>query len=397
MTHRRPRVLFWDNLPTPYGVEQYNLLADRACLDLSVWFSKRTEPDRSWVVDEPSWRFAAAYIEDPSRSIGAARRFVERCRAASFDVMVAPYGEPRYVAGILLAAALGIRTCLVVQRTFDAWVARSWWKEAVKTTLFRSADAAQVPGPDGAEYARRYGFPGDRIFSVTLTINLEQYSRRLSEQERRAHRARFGVGGCVFLYAGRLWKPKGVLHLIDAFRQARRVNDGISLLLVGDGADEAELRAAAADVPCTTFWPFVQASELCTCYGASDVFVFPTLGDPHGQVIEEAHAAGLPIVTTDAVGDIHRRVRDGVNGFVVPAGNPTIMAERMLALADRPQLRTSMGAHGAHRAAAWGHEVYAREVEQMIGACLAAESRSGVVARVLSTTGRLALSLGASR
>ncbi len=89
----------------------------------------------------------------------------------------------------------------------------------------------------------------------------------------------------------------------------------------------------ARDIAGLTVWPFVSAQELVEAYAAADVFVFPSLGDPFGIVIEEAHAAGLPVITSDTVGDVRQRVIDGTSGFVVPAGDPAALAERMLTLA----------------------------------------------------------------
>jgi glycosyltransferase involved in cell wall biosynthesis len=387
----RPRVVFWDTLPSPYGVEQYNLLADRGALDFSVWFCRRTDPDRGWDVDEASWRFAAAYVEDPSRGLREAHRFVGRCRAMHPDVVVSPYGERGFVAGHAIFKALGIRTVLVVMRTFEAWVRRAWWKELLKALLFRSADAAHVPGPDGAQYARRYGFPDDRIVVVRRTTNVAQYARRLSDEQRREERACLGVDGCVFLYVGRVWKPKGLLHLVDAFRRARAVNETISLLLVGDGPDEREIRTAANGIPGITFRPFVQAAALHAVYAAADVFVFPTLGDPHGLVIEEAHSAGLPVITSDAAGDVHLRVVDGVTGLVVPAGDAAALARGMLALASNPGLRRAMGMRGAERVPGWDHDTYAAGMEQLVGACMGTLPRATAAARILSAAGRIGI------
>ena len=386
MTERLPRVVFWDNLPSPYGVEQYNALADRRSLDFSVWFCRRTDPDRSWEVNESEWRFTGTYIEDPSRGLAEASRFAHRCRAARPDLILSPYGDRLFVAGHLLIKALGIRTALFVQWTFDAWVRRAWWKELTKAVLFRSADFAHVHGPDGQRYARRYGFPEDRVFVVRQTTNVEHFARPVSAEERRRHRAQVGVDGCVFLYVGRLWKGKGLLFLIEAFRRARLVNNAISLLLVGDGVDERDIRGANG-IDGIVFRPFVQAHDLTAYYAACDVFVFPTLGDPWGQVIEEAHAAGLPIITTNAVGEVRQRVVDETTGFVVPAADAAAFTARMLELAAQPDLRRRMGARGAERVRSWGHDVYATEIERAVRACVAAPRRATFAARGMSAAG----------
>jgi FkbM family methyltransferase len=136
----------------------------------------------------------------------------------------------------------------------------------------------------------------------------------------------------------------------------------------------------------------VQPRELGAYYAAADVFVFPTLGDPHGQVLEEAHAAGLPVITSDAAGDVRQRVLDGVSGFVVPAGDAAMLARRMLSLASDPELRLSMGAQGADRARRWTHEHWAADFEAFVSAALAARRRTTPAARTMALAGSILVS-----
>lgn len=394
---RLPRVVFWDNLPAPYGVERYNLLADRGTLDFSVWFSRRTDPDRSWHVDESTWRFNGSYVEDPGRSLGSLSRFVRRCDAVRPDLVVSLYGERAFVVGHLVLKALGYRTAFVVERTFDTWVRRRWWKEALKAVLFRSADAAQVHAPpacvrgadvtDGFVYAFRYGFPRERAFGVTHSFDLHRYGVAISPDTRELVRRRLGVAGCVFLYVGRFWAGKGLPVLVEAYRRTRLRRQDISLVLVGEGADEAALRRAAAGLEGLVFVPAVQPSDLPAYYGASDVFVFPTLGDPFGLVVEEAHAAGLPVITSDAAGDVQWRVTDGRTGFMVPAGDASALSGKMLALANDPELRRIMGTRGAERVKVWGHGAWADDFERFVDEALAQNPRMTVSGTVVRAAG----------
>jgi FkbM family methyltransferase len=393
LSRNLPRVVRWDNFPTPYGVEWYNALADRGNLDLSVWFSRRTDPHGSWVVDESTWRFHGTYVEDPSLSLSNAHRFVRRCDEVRPDLIIADYGERAFAAGHPVFKALGIRTALTVEPTFDAWVQRAWWKEAAKGVLFRSADAAMCPGPDGARYGRRYGFSEDRIFQVRHTTNVSHFARPCSEDARHAHRVHLGTGGCVFLYVGRLWTGKGLLTLIDAFRRVQRVNREVSLLIVGNGPDEQQIRRAAEGLGAVVFHSFVERESLPAYYASADVFVFPTLGDPHGQVVEEAHAAGLPVISSDAAGDVRCRVEDGVSGFVVPAGDVEALAGRMLELAANPIQRAAMGARGAIRVQSWGHDTYAEEFERFVRNALTAEPRRTASASLAAAAGRFLVAM----
>jgi FkbM family methyltransferase len=383
------RVVYWDNIPAPYAVERYNLLAARGNLDFRVWFSRRTDPDRSWDVDESTWRFRGEYVEDPGSGIAAASRFVERLDATRPDLLLSLYGEPQFIVGQVLAHGLGIRTAILALPSYDAWVRRGALRECAKHVLFRAVDAVKVSGPAAVAYAVRYGCPPDRTFSVTQSSNIAHFAQAISETAKRDLRIRLGIQGCVFLCVSRLWRAKGIFVLLEAFARARADHPDISLLLIGDGPDEAEVGAMASAIPGVVMHPFVQTGDLPQYYAASDVFVFPTLGDPHGQVVEEAHAAGLPIIATDAAGDIERRVQDGVSGCIVPAGDVEALARSIRRLADNPGLRASLGAAGRARTASWSHETWTDDFERFVSGAMQLSRRRSVAASAFASTGRL--------
>jgi hypothetical protein len=56
----RPHIVYRSNIVSPYMVDRFNAFADRGNLEFEAWFSTRTEPDGSWVVDEAPWRAAPA-------------------------------------------------------------------------------------------------------------------------------------------------------------------------------------------------------------------------------------------------------------------------------------------------------------------------------------------------
>jgi glycosyltransferase involved in cell wall biosynthesis len=74
----------------------------------------------------------------------------------------------------------------------------------------------------------------------------------------------------------------------------------------------------------------------------SDVFVFPPYL-PEGQpwCIIEAMAAGLPVISTNK-GCIPSMVKEGFNGYIVPADNPMAIAEKLIFLSGNPETRLAM-------------------------------------------------------
>jgi glycosyltransferase involved in cell wall biosynthesis len=74
-------------------------------------------------------------------------------------------------------------------------------------------------------------------------------------------------------------------------------------------------------------------------YNRADVFVLPTISDGFALTQLEAMAHGLPVITTPHCG---RVVTDGVDGFVIPARNATLLADRLRTLLEDPERLQAM-------------------------------------------------------
>jgi glycosyltransferase involved in cell wall biosynthesis len=329
------RVLYWFNQPTPYVVARFNAAMQRPELDFHAVFSEVRQPDRSWDVDESTWKF-------PARYLGRIKVPIKDLIRLRPDVFLLEYDRWNLALGAVLGLFTARRLGFRVLPNFDAWSKRTWWREASKHLLFRLVDGAKVPGPDGASLATRYGLPRERTATVTQSIDVEHYGRGrdMPATERQARREKLGLSGCVFIYVGRVWAGKGLDEVFAAYRQLRATRGDVSLLVAGDGVDYERYIASESSVPGVRFTGFIQPAILPDWYAIADVLVFPTHGDPNGLVVEEALAAGLPVIVSDAAGDIKARVPSSV-GFVFPVGDIDALAQAMCALAD-PRIREPM-------------------------------------------------------
>ena len=382
MTERPIRVLYWFTQPTPYVVARFNAAAARPELDFHAVFSQVREPDRSWDVDESAWKFSASYL-------GRIKVPVKELRRLRPDVFVLEYDRWNLALGAIAGFAVAQRVAFRVLPNFDAWSQRTWWRELGKSVLFKAVDGAKVPGPDGAALATRYGLPEERISVVTQSIDVAHYGRGrdMAAAERQRRRETLGLSGCVFVYVGRIWAGKGLDELFAAYRQIRAVRDDISLLIIGDGVDGERYAGRESSTAGVTFAGFIQPAELPEWYALCDVLVFPTHGDPNGLVVEEALAAGLPVIVSDAAGDIEARVPESV-GRIFPVGNAGALAGAMGALAE-PSLRDPM----ARRAPAWvagkNDEHYAEDLVRFACDLTASPRRRTRYRIACATIGRL--------
>ena len=370
VSRERPYVVYWNNLPAPYMIERFNALADRGNLDFEAWFSGRDDSRRSWTIDENTWRFRYRYVPRV-KAAGTVWRLPPIVMGRRPDVLVSLYAEPVYLAGWATAKMLGSRTAFWCVSTSDAWVKRSVWKDRVKRFVFPRVDATLGPGETSRAFAMQFGVPAERAWVLHHAIDVDHFvsGREHALPRRETTRSDLGLVGTVFIYVGRLWEGKGVFHLLEAFERVQREHpEPVSLLLVGDGpdADRIALECDRRGLRNVVFAGFRTKDELPTFYAASDVFVFPTLGDPYGLVVDEAMASSLPVISTEAAGEIRERVFDDEEGFIVPPADADQLSERMLALAAAPDARKRMGRSAARRMAGRNPENWADAFEQVV-------------------------------
>lgn len=370
----RPRVVYWNNQPSPYFVRRMNALHERGNIAIEAWFSELREPDRDWLVDPEQWCFESRILPRGPRR---AARAIRLLRSERPDVLVSLYGDYAFASVALTAKVQRTPVVIHAMRMFSAWRPRSLVRETAKQALFRIADGVQACGPDSSAYAERYGAEPARVFAIREEIDLPFWTQAndACEAERRALRAAHGLSGCIFLYVGHLCRDKGIGSLIDAYAGLRAAGVDCSLVLVGTGVDEERIRARAQRLDRVAFPGFVEGRELRAWYSVADVFVFPTLGDSYGHVVQEAMASGLPVVTSTAAGDIRDRVVEGRTGYLVPPDDVPSVAQRMRLLAEDPELRSRLGASGKERVKDWSTQLWAKRFEDMIFAVL--RSRSG--------------------
>jgi glycosyltransferase involved in cell wall biosynthesis len=368
------RVVYWTNIPAPYMVDRFNAIAARKNMDFEAWFSARTEDDRSWSVNEESWNFRWRYL--PKVKVGGqSLAFApELLGGAAPDLLVGLHADPGFLVSHYIGRARGTRIVLWVTPTYDAWIQRRRWKEAVKHIVFSHADAIFTTGSDGRRAAERYRSDRRQVFVLPHSVDCSYLTLRLpaAAAQRSATRAELSIRGVTFLYVGRLWSGKGLDYLVDAFRTfVSTTGLETTLVLAGDGPDEARLRRRALDEGLHVIFPgFHQRDRLARIYAAADIFVFPTLGDPFGHVVEEAMSCGLPVISTSAAGEIGDRIHDGRDGFIVPPRDSRALFERMQLLAADGSLRSKVGRAASGRAAGRTADHWAREFEAAVEAVL---------------------------
>lgn len=149
----------------------------------------------------------------------------------------------------------------------------------------------------------------------------------------------------VIGFVGRLTRDKGIPELVEAFRAFLTQQPGARLLLVGwyDDSDDALSKGVREQInrhPAIVQTGYVV--EPAPYYRAMDILVLPTLREGFPNVVLEAAASGVPVITTSATGAQDSVVPDET-GLLVPAGNGEALYSAMLELAQDPSRRRRFG------------------------------------------------------
>ena len=149
-------------------------------------------------------------------------------------------------------------------------------------------------------------------------------------------------GERIIGYVGRLAAEKQV----DRFRELIAIPD-TRIVLVGDGPDRARL-AGILPSDSVTFLGSLSGRALQVAYAAIDVFVHFGTEETFGQTIQEAQAAGLPVVAPRSGGPIHL-IDTGVDGILFDVDATESPRDAVQELVNNATLRSRMGEAGRRR------------------------------------------------
>jgi glycosyltransferase involved in cell wall biosynthesis len=143
---------------------------------------------------------------------------------------------------------------------------------------------------------------------------------------------------------GSLTPQKDHENLFAAVLEVRKTHSDVYFVVVGGGALEESLRARISELGLESHVLLLGTRlDVPRLLNAADVFVLPSAWEGLPITILEVMASGVPCIATD-VGGVAEVIVNGVSGFIVPPHDPGLLAERILELAQDPELRARMAA-----------------------------------------------------
>lgn len=276
---------------------------------------------------------------------------VSRLRDGRFDVFwIHGYGRAFNLFAIIAARMLGIKvllrdeaSCISARRG----PIKSFMKKALFAILQRLCSGFLTIGSHNAEYYRKYSIPDEKLFPVPYAVDNAYFQKPQDPGRLKQLRIDLELDPKrpVIIFASKFIERKCPVDLLNAYFVLSPDGDSEPfpyLLFVGDGElrPEIEKFSQTKNWRSIKFLGFKNQSELGLLYGISDVFALPSVFEPWGLVVNEVMNAGKAVIVTNQVGCAPDLVKNGENGYIVPAHDIPALANALsLATSDREHSR----------------------------------------------------------
>lgn len=219
--------------------------------------------------------------------------------------------------------------------------------------LYRQADTVvTVSRGVAADLVSTFALPESKISVIGNPIDLHRIGALAAED---VQESVFIEGGPIVLSVGRLAPEKGGRHLVRAFSHVREQIDA-NLVFLGEGPEKAELQCLCAELGIEQKVFFLGHRENPFVYMAkSTVFALSSLYEGFGNVLIEAMACGLPVVSTRCYPGIETLIRDGKTGLLVDVGNERALADAVIRLLADSGLRHELSSQAQKEV--WRYDV----------------------------------------
>ena len=234
---------------------------------------------------------------------------------------------------------------------------------SVESYVTKRARGVVVPSEYMKGIVSTWGVPDSKIqviYSALFPLNVEETKEEI--------RSMFNYEGLVLVTAGRLVPWKGMRLLISIMPKLRDALSAVSLVIIGDGPMEKELKEYAKEKKVSDHIRFVgrlEKNALGAAVKGADLFVLNTAYEGMSHQILEVMDLGIPIVTTN-VGGNPELIEDGKTGRLVPYNDEAEYISAILELLQNPSLASSVAGHAKERTKNFQKEKLIEELSEYL-------------------------------
>ena len=338
------KVLFVTNVLAPYRAMFFSMLGNYCELTVLAELDSVKSRDDKWYPTKYnnynyiSLHGKAFYHEDITFGIGV----VNSIRKDKYDwVIFGTYTDPSQIVAIEYCRLVNQRYIISDDGCFIS--DNKLLVNLLKRHILSNASAYLTTSDCAIKTLNFYGvkkniykYPFSSIMGKDIANTDDLYNKKYYKNKLKIKE------GKIIICVARSIPIKGIDVLLECLSAYRLSEIGV-YIIGGECTEEYKNIIDKEKIFNVRFIPFVQPEVLRLFYKAADCFVLPTRGDTWGLVINEAIAQGLPVVTTERCLAGTELIKDGINGFLVPINNSSLLADKVNEIITDDDLAIEMG------------------------------------------------------
>jgi hypothetical protein len=219
--------------------------------------------------------------------------------------------------GMLAALIWGIwhkKITVLMSASKEDDAPRSWLSELIKSQIINQFNAALVGGKPQKRYLIKLGMDPDKVFFGYNVVGNDDF------QKDKLEKFCSPLDKSYFLAINRFVPKKNLVNLIKAYANYRQSqgNEAWNLVLCGDGELRLQLEKQVDELSIREYVHlpgFLQQEQILPYFAHAKCFIHASIQEQWGLVVNEAMAAGLPVIVSNRCGCFEDLVIEGVNGF----------------------------------------------------------------------------------
>lgn len=185
-----------------------------------------------------------------------------------------------------------------------------------------------------------------KLMIVHSGVDIDRYMRHKVDVIEKKQTLALQPNAFIIGFVGWLLPIKGPMYLLKAMPKVWVEHPDVTLVFVGKGDLDVDLRAAALELKADDRVKFLGwRDDIEDIMQIFDLLVLPSLNEGMGRVVVEAMAAGKPVVASN-VGGIPDLVKHGQSGFLVPPADEDALVEAIVHFVNNPEQAKKMGVMG---------------------------------------------------
>ena len=241
---------------------------------------------------------------------------------------------------------------------------KTFIRRQVLRFVYSFVDHAFYVGQNNKKYFLAHGLKESQLTFAPHAIDNTRFSNENAVNDGKRWRQELGYSDndIVLVYAGKIYGVKNMISFTQQFKKYVESSDNshLKLLVIGNGAEENSL----ATHPSIKRLPFQNQSKMPAVYNIGDILVLPSISETWGLVVNEAFAAGKPVIVSNKVGCAIDLVKDGENGFYFSltdeTANPKIFSRIETSNLD------IISKNNRNKISKWSHEAIAKALEKQL-------------------------------